>query len=102
MSDEWKTRFPARGAVIERMLLIIGYIEGRDLSQAQRHLRVWDASLDLTGVPQTVVDETRLLLNTALLWVKRKDAQPAIASVEKALELWRPATGPLSRDDPPA
>ncbi len=96
MSDEWKTRFPGRGAVIERMLLIIGYIEGRDWSQAQRHLRVWDASLDLTGVPQTVVDETRLLLNTALSWVKGKDAQQAIARVEEALELWRPDSGPES------
>ena len=103
MSDDWRTTFPSQGAAEQfrmKMHSIVGKLEGRDFSGAQQGLRRWESHLDFGGVPPEVMVETRVLLDTALSWVRAAEAGSAIASVESALDLWR-VDGPVSPEDAP-
>lgn len=93
MPDDWKGTFPGKGVaeqVAQRLRVIIGYVEVHDRPSALKALRGWDGHLDFTGVPQEVMSETNLTLNSAMSHLKPNppDSQLAIANLKKALDIW--------------
>ena len=94
MSDSWKERFPSAGVaeiMLERLTRIIGQVESCEFGEARRALRLWSQHLDFTGVPKSVCENTELILNEALSFMKGPppESDLAIDRVRRAIELWR-------------
>ena len=89
MSDDWKSAGVAE-TVVQQLRSISIKIENRDVSGALTSLRNWERDLDFTGVPQSVLDETDLIVNTAMSFMKGKppDTGPALKRLERAVRLW--------------
>ena len=91
--DSWKDQFPGAGTaqvVTQRLARIVAKIESHDFDGAQMSLRNWQGSLDFTGVPKAVQDETERLLNDALSFMKPtgREIDLAIDRLRRAMELW--------------
>lgn len=90
MGDDWKSAGVAK-MVVQRLLLISVRIENRKVMEARKSLGDWEEGLAFTGVPSSVRDKTRDILNTAMSFLKGTppDTDLALGRLDEALRLWR-------------
>lgn len=87
----WAQKFPANGVAWVFTQRIGGYIatlESQNPTAAANDMRGWRGSLDFTGVPPDVLDETARLIGDAMSFAKGRDYALAVGRLQDVLKLW--------------